>query len=71
MPDGSVTEQKWEVRKGTFENSPTSVKMHWTDSTAPGDAEWIAQIKHRNILLNVGGVLMEYHYVPPGIELDL
>jgi len=65
-----VTEQQWEVRKGTFENSATSVNMHWTDSTGPGGAEWIAQIKHRHILVSVGGVLTEYHYVPPGIELD-
>ena len=65
-----MTEQQWEVRKGTFENSATSVNMHWTDSTGPGGAEWIAQIKHRHILVSVGGVLTEYHYVPPGIELD-
>jgi hypothetical protein len=70
-PDGSVTEEKSEVRKGSFENSGTSVKMHWHDSTGPGGAEWIAQIKHRHIVVNVGGVLMEYHYVPPGLELDL
>jgi hypothetical protein len=69
--DGTVIEQKGEVRNGTFENSATSVKMHWTDSTGPGGAEWIAQIKHRHILVSVGGVLMEYHYVPPGIQLDL
>ena len=70
-PDGSVIEQKWEVRKGTFENTSTSVKMHWVDSTGPGGAEWVAPIKHRHILVSVGGVMTEYHYVPPGILVDL
>ena len=69
--DGRATEQRWEARKGTFENRVATVKMHWTDSTAPGGAEWIAEIKHRHILVSVGGVLMEFHYVPPGIELEL
>jgi hypothetical protein len=69
--DGTVTEQKADVLNGTFENNATSVKMHWTNSTGPGGVEWIAQIKHRHILVSVGGVLMEYHYIPPGIELDL
>jgi hypothetical protein len=69
--DGSVTKQKAEVRNGTFENNATSVKMHWTDSTGLGGADWIAQIKHRHIWVSVAGVFMEYHYVPPGIELDL
>jgi len=42
-PDGSTTERTWGVRKGTFENSATSVKMHWADSTAPGGMEWVGR----------------------------
>ncbi len=69
--DGSFAEQKWEVRKGTFENSAASVKMHWADSTGFGGAEWIAQIKQRHIFVSVGGVTTEYHYVPPVFVVDL
>lgn len=67
--DGSFTEQKREIRKGTFENTATSVKMRWTDTTGPGDAEWIAQIQDKHIVLSVGGETIEYRYVPPKFEL--
>jgi hypothetical protein len=68
--DGSLAEQKFWVREGTFENTSTSVRMQWNDSTGPGGAEWIAQIKHRRIVVSVSGVTRKYHYVPP-FELDL
>jgi hypothetical protein len=64
-PDGSVTEQKFWTRSGTFENSSTGVRMHWTDSTGPGGGEWIAQIKHRRIIVSVSGVTAKFHYKPP------
>ncbi len=70
-PDGVVTAKKFELLKGTFQNTATSLTIHWTDARTPAGAEWIAQIKNRNILVNVRGVPMRYHYVPPGLQLDL
>jgi hypothetical protein len=70
-PDGTVTQENWEVRDGSFENSPTGLHIRWSNATGPGDAEWIGQIKHRHIVMNIGGVRTEYHYTPSGIELDL
>jgi hypothetical protein len=65
--DGSLAEQKFVVRKGTFENTSTSVKTHWSDSTEPGGEEWIAQIKDRRIVVTVSGATTKYHFVPPSI----
>ena len=69
--NGNAIEQGWSVRKGTFETNKASVKMRWSDSGGAGGPEWIAEIKDRYILVSIGGVLMKYHYVPPGIQLDL
>ena len=65
MPDGTLVEQKWEVRKGTFKSSTTEVKMHWSDSSGLGGSEWIAQIKHHHIVVRIGGVTIVYRYVLP------
>jgi hypothetical protein len=71
-PDGSLVEEKDMVREGTFQNSSTSVSMHWADSTGPGGAEWAAQIAHRHIVVSIGGATTEYHYLKPSfVELDL
>jgi hypothetical protein len=67
QPGGGAVEEESGVRDGTFENTSTSVKIHWTDSTGPGGEEWIAQIKHRHIVVNVNGVTTKYHYEPPPI----
>jgi|SRR5579862_5052704 len=65
-PDGGVIEEKSEIRNGTFENTATELKIHWADST-----ETVGEIRRRHIFLTIGGVRMEFHYVPPGLELDL
>jgi hypothetical protein len=71
-PDGSWVEEKDMVREGTFQNSSTSVNMHWADSAGPGGAEWAAQIAHRHIVISIGGATTEYHYLKPSfVELDL
>ncbi len=71
-PDGSLVEEKDIVREGTFQNSSTSVNMHWADSAGPGGAEWAAQIAHRHIMVSIGGATTEYHYLKPSfVELDL
>ncbi len=70
-PNGSLIEEKDMVQKGTFQNSSTSVNMHWADSAGPGGAEWVAQIAHRHIVVSVGGATTEYHYLKPSlVELD-
>ena len=66
--DGSFTARKGEIRKGTFENTATSVKMRWTNATGPGGAEWIAQIQDKHILISLDGGTTEYHYVPPKFD---
>jgi hypothetical protein len=69
--DGSVAEEKSVVRYGTFENTSTSVKIHWADSTGPGGAEWVAPIEHRRMVVSIGGVTTKYHFAPPSIfEFD-
>lgn len=68
--DNSAIEQKEEDRSGTFENNRASVKMHWVDSTSPGAAIWVAEIKNRHIVLTIGGAATEYHYVPPATFVD-
>jgi hypothetical protein len=69
--DGTVTQEDWEVRDGSFENTATGLRIHWTNATGTGGLEWIGQIKHRHIVMNVGGTRTEYHYLPPGMDLDL
>jgi hypothetical protein len=70
--DGTLVEEKFSVRRGTFENTSSSVRMHWTDSLGPGGPEWTADIKHRRIVVSINGVATKYHYVPPSIfNLDL
>ena len=60
------------VREGTFQNTSTSVIMHWADSMGPGGAEWTAQIAHRHIIVSIGGATTEYHYLKPSfVDLDL
>lgn len=70
-PNGTVTRQDLEDRTGTFENNATGVKIHWPNATAPGGAEWIGRIERRHIVLDVGGVMRVYRYVPPGLQMDL
>lgn len=67
----SVIEQKWEARKGTFGTTAAGITIHWTDDTGPGDREWVVQIRQRHILVTAGGEAREYHYVPPGLDMDL
>jgi hypothetical protein len=70
-PDGSFTEEDTETRSGTFTNTTSSVTIQWKDSAGPGGAQWVAPIRHRHIVLSIGGVTTEYHYVPPGPDIDL
>jgi hypothetical protein len=70
-PDGGFEERKEEVRKGTFERTPTGLRIHWVDAQGPGGQEWSAQIEHRHIVVRIGSVVTEYRYVPPRLELDL
>jgi hypothetical protein len=70
-PDGSFSEGDAEIRSGTFTNTTSSVTIQWTDSTGPGGAQWVAPIRHRHIVISIGGVTTEYHYVPPGQDIDL
>jgi hypothetical protein len=70
-PDGAFVEERLRVRRGAFTNVANSVKIHWTDSAGPGGGEWIGRIKHKHIVVRVDGVTREYHYEPPGLELDL
>lgn len=64
QPDGGFEERTWKVRMGTFERSETGVNMHWTDLDGPGGAEWVAQIRHRRIVVRIGGVITDFRYVP-------
>jgi hypothetical protein len=70
-PDGSFQERREELRKGTFQMTAKSVRIHWTDSEGPGGGEWSAQIKHRHLMVSVGGMTTEYRYVPPRFVTDL
>jgi len=71
-PDGSLAEQKFWARHGTFENTSTGVRMHWAESTGPGGPEWIARLEHRRIVVSVNGLATKYHYAPRFIlDFDL
>lgn len=70
-PDGTFSEEDTETREGTFTNTTSSVTIQWKDSTGPGGAQWVAPIRHHHIVISVGGVTTEYHYVPPGPDIDL
>jgi hypothetical protein len=69
--DGTAIERETYVRTGSFENRETDVTFHWSESTGPGGAEWVGQIKHRHLWVGVTGVPDKFHYVPPGVALDL
>jgi hypothetical protein len=68
--DGSIQERKTDLRTGSFERTSRGVTIHWTDDQGPGGALWDAQIQHRHIVVRLGGVVTEYHYIPPsGFDL--
>jgi hypothetical protein len=65
-PDGTFEERKGEIRKGTFERTPTGLKIRWPEGEA-----WNAEIEHRHIVVRLGSQITKYRYVPPSPELDL
>jgi hypothetical protein len=64
--DGTFVQEKMEKREGTFQKNSGALTIHWKS----GD-EWTATIQHRHILVKLGGVSKEFHYAPPGNEMDM
>ncbi len=70
-PDGTFAEEDTETRDGTFTNTATSLTIRWNTPTGPGGTEWVAPIHHRHIVLSIGCVTTQYHYVPHDPDIGL
>lgn len=70
-PDGTFEGRKEKLREGTFEMTATGARIHWADSQSPSGEEWTVQFRHSHLLVRVGGVTMEYRYLPPGFLDEL
>jgi len=62
--DGGLQEHKIIERQGTFEKTKTTVTMHWSDPLGPGGETWMAHIRHRAIVVSIGGATTEYQFAP-------
>jgi len=62
--DGVLEEHQIIEREGSFQNTSTSVTIHWSDASGPGGGKWVANIRHGRIVVVIGGVETEFHYVP-------